>query len=133
MASLDTRPDTVDITHYAGDTLTIKVTAPDALVAGRGWTAQIRADRAATTVDASFTITPPTVADGPAYLVLPAAESARLAGTGTRKRVVRSGVAVLVATYSGVWDCQVADPLGDPVTTLVQGSITIEADVSRLP
>ena len=83
-------------------------------------------------MDAEFVVTPP-VADGdPAYLVLSAAETARLVGTGTTTRVVRAGVALMLAQYAGVWDVQVSGVGGvDPVTTLAKGALTIEIDVTR--
>lgn len=122
MATLDTSPKIVDLIGYAGDTLTVMVTAATAVIAGRVWTAQIRASAGAASVDATFTITVPTVTDGPAFLVLPASETARLFSSGVGK------------VYAGVWDCQLAPAGGgDPVTTLVQGRITIPADVTRSP
>ena len=72
MAKLSAVPQTVDLEAYGGDTFTLAVTAPAALVDGRVWTAQIRDSRTSDTVDATFTITPPAVPDGPAYLTLPA-------------------------------------------------------------
>lgn len=138
MATLSTIPGTADIEHYAGDTLTIKVTAPDSLVTGREWLAQVKASRDATTPDSTFVITPPAQAGDPAYLVLPAAETARLAGTLGVPATVRrqSGFNTIevrsVLNYKGVWDVQISGANGtDPVTTLAQGSITITLDVSR--
>jgi len=64
--------------------------------------------------------------------VLSAAETARLVGSGTTQRVVRAGVALMMAQYAGVWDVQVSGPGGaDPVTTLAKGGLTIETDVTR--
>ena len=121
-------PASVPITWLGGDTLTFTVTAPSTVVDGMEWLAQVRADVGAP-VDATFTITTPTVPDGPATLTLPAAETARLVGLG---QVVRSG-ARTVQQYKGVWDVQVAAPGGvDPVRTLAKGSLTLEADVSRV-
>lgn len=130
---LDTRPQLVDITHYGSDTLTIEVTAPASLVSGKEWLAQIKTKKEDMVPSASFTITPPAVADGPAYLILPSAESARLLGLGTAVRERTSaGTMAVVQKYTGFWDCQVSATGGaDPVTTLVQGKITIEIDVSR--
>lgn len=139
MATLDTRPDTVDISHYGGDTLTITVTAPESLVGGREWSAQIRTTRDAANVDAQFVITPPAEPNGPAYLVLPASECRRLVGQAaalmTRRTIAPRGPEVnplALGKYSGVWDCQITGPGGtDPVRTLAQGSITIDLDVTR--
>lgn len=133
MADVDTRPEVVNITHYAGDTLTISVTAPASVVEGQVWSAQVRPSRDPTApLDATFTITPPTVADGPAFLVLSSVDCARLAGTGVVVQRTWKGTTYAVQTYTGEWDCQVAAPGGpDPVRTLVQGTLTIEADVTR--
>lgn len=129
MAMLDVVPDTVDIRAYAGDTLTIRVTAPDALVGGLDWLAQVRTTDTDTTVAATFDITPPAVPDGPAYLVLPAATTRLLAGTlGRELPTTRS-----IIRFTGVWDVQVSDAGSDPVTTLARGQLTIDMDVSRLP
>ena len=46
MAVLDTRPQVVDIAHYGGDTLTIRVAAPFSLVDGKEWHSQIRSTTA---------------------------------------------------------------------------------------
>src|SRR5512144_3119905 len=135
MAVLDTRPQSVDLYHYAGDTLTVQIRAPSSLVAGKTWTAQVRSTRQATVVDATFAITVPTVTDGPAYLVMTSVDTARLpAELGTPIRVIKGtgaeATAVMIQTYQGVWDCQVRATSGtDPVTTLVSGAIKIEADV----
>ena len=133
MAESSSIPGTVDIKGYAGDTLTRSVTAPAALVDGLEWTAQIKAARDSDVVDAEFTITPPAVAGGPAYLVLPAAETARLVeGAAVRRVRTAAGQTAYEAVYEGVWDCQVSGVDGaDPVTTLVQGKVTITLDVSR--
>lgn len=116
MAGISAVPQTVDVAGYVGDTLTIVVTAPSALVDGLGWSAQIRSANDATEVAATFAITPPTVADGPAYLVLSTAASTAL------------------GVFSGVWDVQVAAAGGvDPVITLARGKFTQEMDVTRAP
>lgn len=135
MVSIDTRPKVVDITAYGGDTLTIKVTAPVELTNGMVWNAQLRADREdATPIDATFVITlpnPPT--DPAAYLVLRSADCRRLIGTGTvlRKRT-KAGTTVTVQSYTGVYDCEIKHPTNpDPVRTLVQGTLTLDMDVTR--
>lgn len=132
MVTLSTLPDVVDIEHYAGDTLTIMVTAPEALVTGREWAAQIRPAKGSSILDAEFVITPPATPGGPAYLVLPGAESARLVSGGPVIQKRRGSVSSFVAVYSGFWDVQVAAPGEvDPITTLARGSISFEMDVTR--
>lgn len=132
MGTLDVRPESVDILGYAGDTLTITVVAPASLVNAKAWTAEIRSAIDATTVDAEFVITPPTVADGPAYLVLDAATTRLLASSGVLRKIrTREGTTVEVLRYKGVWDCQVSAAGLDPVRTLVKGTISIDQDVTR--
>lgn len=131
MAVIDTRPDTVDIIHYAGDTLTIRVEAPASLTDGMTWLAQIKATRDSPTVDAVFNITPPQSSGGPAYLELPAAKTSELAGTGQVLREMVAGQLAAIQRYSGEWDVQVSDNGADPVKTLAQGTLTIELDVTR--
>lgn len=133
MAVLESIPDVVDIHHYAGDTLTIKITAPEALVGGREWSGQIRDVRTDSDVGAEFQITEPTVAGGPAYVTLLSADSRRLVESGVLIRVARGpGQFAMILRYSGQWDVQVAGAGGvDPVTTLVQGSIVLDLDVTR--
>jgi len=127
-------PDEVPITWTGGDTLTFSVTAPSSIVDGMEWLAQVRSAVDAP-VDATFQITPPTVANGPAYLTLPASETARLTTSlGRLVRVVRRGTVTgrTVQQYQGVWDVQVAAPGGlDPVRTLAKGTLTLQSDVSR--
>lgn len=129
MADITTVPQIVNITHYAGDTLTIVVTAPSSLVAGRTWDAQVRSSRESTTVDGTFDITPPTLADGPAYLVLQQEVTSALGAMGELV-TDRSGKSTI--KYNGVWDCQVSADGDDPVTTLVQGNISFIRDVTRI-
>lgn len=137
MASLDATPDTVDLAGYAGDTLTFTVTAPSALVDGKEWLAQVRSAKDAAVVDATFTVLPPTVADGPATLTLSAADTARLCEGAPVVRVSRRRgrtlpTPLLVQQYSGMWDVQISEPGGlDPVITLAAGLITVDLDVSR--
>lgn len=114
MSNIDTRPQTVNIDHYAGDTLTLHVTVSDAIVDGRLWKAQVRRRRTDPRPAASFVITP--TATG-ADVILRAADCQELA---------RRGV------FSGFWDVQVYAEVGDdPVTTFAQGDIRIHNDVSR--
>lgn len=137
MANLDATPGTVDLAVYSGDTFTFMVTAPAALVEGREWLAQVRSAKDGVTVDAEFTVTPPTVPDGPAYLTLWAADTTRLCEGApivriTRRRGKTLPSPMLVQQYQGMWDVQVSAPGGiDPVTTLAAGQLTCELDVSR--
>lgn len=132
MAVIDTRPDTVDIIHYAGDTLTIRVEAPASLTDGMTWLAQIKSNREDQQVDAVFEITPPQTPGGPAFLVLPAAVTDGLGNTGQVTREMVAGTLASIQRYTGQWDVQVSDNGLDPVKTLAQGSITIELDVTRI-
>jgi len=120
MSGLSTAPKSVPLTGYGGDTLTFSITAPDALVAGRDWLGQVRATRDASEVLATFDITPPTVADGPAYVTLP--------GSVTHDLVANAPS----LNFNGVWDVQISAAGADPITTLVQGTLTIGPDVSRV-
>lgn len=129
--SIDTRPDSVDIIHYAGDTLTIQITAPGSITDGKTWLAQVKASRDSDVVDAEFVITPPQTSGGPALLVLETEETARLIGNAAVVRVRDGATARTVRRYVGEWDCQVSVNGDDPVTTLVQGTLTIEQDVTR--
>lgn len=114
MTALTNVPMVQDLIAYAGDTLSFTITAPASAVAGLVWKAQVRQSSKAETVDATFVIVPPSVADGPAQVTLLAVDTARL------------------GDYYGVWDCQVSAPGGgDPVRTLARGNFTCEGDVSR--
>lgn len=141
MSIIDTRPQIVDIYHYAGDTLTIQVVVSDGMSTGMTWRAQVRTSRDITSPDASFTISP--TADG-AVLTMPASETTRLAQEGgvlltgleLRNAVAITPTAlppgtVTMLRYSGEWDVQISAPGGDPVTTLAQGKFTLDMDVSR--
>jgi hypothetical protein len=132
MVVLDVRPDSIDVLGYAGDTLTLAVVAPASLVDGKTWKAEIRSAESSSVVDASFAITPPTVADGPAYLVLDSETTRLLAGTGVLRRIrSRDGTTYEVIRYKGVFDCQVSVNGSDPVRTLVKGTLSIDQDVTR--
>lgn len=116
MAKFDTRPKTIDIDHYGGDTLTIRVNASEVVVDGREWQAQVRDKRRGGRVVASFDIT--TDVDG-AFIRLPAETCASLSERGV---------------FKGCWDVQVADPLDpDPTVTFATGYLNIHPDVTLLP
>ena len=116
--SLNAVPETVNITAYGGDTLRIEVTVAAGIADGLDWNAQIRADRTAATVDASFAIVPPSSPGAKAILTLPATVSTALIGA--------------LPEYKGVWDCQVSDGGADPVITLIQGTFNLKIDVTRI-
>jgi hypothetical protein len=116
MAKFDTRPKTVDIDHYAGDTLTVRVNVAEDLVDGREWHAQVRDKRRGGKVVADFTCTPDV--DG-AFITLPSADCQVLAAGGP---------------FRGFWDVQVSYPDGpDPVLTFATGYLNIHPDVTQLP
>lgn len=131
MATLDTRPEPVDLLLYGGDTFTLVVQPATTAFDGLDWSAQIRGSRDAAAVDAEFTITPPGEPGGPAYLTLDSETTTLLVNGGAviRRRVGREVRAI--QQYLGEWDCQVSAAGDDPVRTLVQGTITIELDVTR--
>lgn len=128
MAELDVRPKVVDVAGYAGDTLTLKITVTGMDLTTALWEAQVRLTADAAVTAAVFAITPPTAADGPAYITLDAATTRLLGESGvTRKISGRS-----IQRFSGVWDCQVSSAGIDPVRTLVQGALTIDLDVTKV-
>jgi len=132
--TLDTRPEIKNIIHYAGDTLTIRVTAPASLTdTMTTWLAQIKANRDLDVVAATFDVTTPVISGGPAYLVLPGAVSSALV-EGLPVLTVRApdGTTRAVKQYIGEYDCQISVGGTDPIRTLVQGSIIFEQDVSRV-
>lgn len=114
MTDIDTRPQEINIDHYAGDTLTLHVKVPALVVDGRTWTGQVRSRRDSQKVDATFQITE--TVEG-ADVVLLNVDCQELAKRGK---------------YTGFWDVQLAAPDGsDPVTTLAYGEIRIHPDVTR--
>jgi hypothetical protein len=131
MAAISTVPETYDIKHYSGDTLILEVIT-SAVVVGKVWDAELRASRDAATIDAVFVITPPSAEGAPAFLTLSSAEVTRLtSGAPLVAKRRASGTTYLVKQYTGVWDCQVSVDHSDPVTTVAQGTLTIELDVTR--
>jgi len=133
MATISTIPTIVDITHYGGDTFTLEVKAAPEVTEGQSWNADIKLARDSDIVDASFSIIPPPAGGGSAYLTLSSVDSARLvANAAVVTRRSPSGVQLSIKKYTGVWDCQVSHPVDpDPVRTLVQGTFSIEVDVTR--
>lgn len=113
MPDLDSRPQVINIDHYAGDTLTLHVKIDPAVVAGRQWKAQVRSRPESQRLDAEFLIYEnPTGAD----VVLESPDCQKLARRGE---------------YTGYWDVQLSWNGDDPVTTLAYGKITIHPDVTR--
>lgn len=116
MPDLDSRPQVINIDHYAGDTLTLHVKIDPVVVAGRDWKAQVRARQDSQRVDAEFVILPSTLDPNVVNVVLRSADCQQLARRGK---------------YTGFWDVQLSDGGADPVTTLAYGKLTIFPDVTR--
>lgn len=117
MTILDTRPQVVDVDHYAGDTLTMHIKISDALIGGRVFSAQVRKTKNSARIDATFSVilVPGTGAD----IVLASADCLELTKRGD---------------YEGYWDVQLAPAGGgDPVTTLAHGELRLHSDVTRAP
>jgi hypothetical protein len=114
MPKFDTRPTVVDIDHYGGDTLSIRVNVAADVVAGRVWKAQVRTKRTDAVPAADFICLP----DSTGCTVMLESESCKaLAAAGP---------------YKGYWDVQVASTNGrDPVTTFAGGILNISPDVTR--
>jgi hypothetical protein len=117
MTELVLLPGTLNIQALGGDTISFEVHLEAGFADGADWAAQIRVSRNAP-VDATFSITPPAEPGAPAQLTLLAVDSERLTAE---------------KNYRGVWDCQLSYGGSDPVTTLVRGTLILEADVTRLP
>jgi len=116
MADLSTLPQVINIDAYGGDTLIIHITADSTTIAGRVFSAQVRAQTDATVVDATFSVV--TTANG-ADIQLSAADAGRLSKDGL---------------YEGFWDVQLAPAAGgDPTTTLGYGDLRLHPDVTRTP
>ena len=113
-SSIDTRPTEVDIDHYGGNTLSLRFTIDSAVVAGRTYTGQVRSQRTAQKVEATFSFV--TDATG-ANAVLASVDTQRLSQRGK---------------FVGYWDVQLAEADGgDPVVTLAHGELRIHPDVTR--
>jgi hypothetical protein len=134
VTDIDLTPDVVNIKAYAGNTVPILVTVPAGVADGFMWNGQLRTTRESATVDATWIITEPVAPGDPAYCMLPAAETARLAGTGTvTRRRMSDGTVRSIQVYSGEYDIECKHPTApDPVHTWVQGTLTIELDVTRV-
>lgn len=127
--TLSTIPTVVDVAHYGGDTLYLRVEVDADVVAGRDWDAQVRRSRESDEIDAIFAIVEGSHA-GETYLMLPGeVVTALVTAWGTEVRV--QGKKTM--RYVGVWDVQVSAGGTDPITTLAQGALTIDLDVTRRP
>ena len=132
MDTLDVRPKIVDVFGYAGDTLTVGVIAPESLVAGKQWDAQVRLTPNDTEVQATFEIVPPVSPGGIATVTLPSEVTRALAQAGTTVMKKKIGTrSINVQVFEGVWDCQVSNAGDDPIRTLVRGAVMIELDITR--
>lgn len=131
MAVLDLRPQIADVMGYAGDTLIISVVVSTNYIAGRTFSAQVRPAVGSPEISATFDITEPTEPNGAAYLTLPSAVTRSLVESGgARVRLREGGVTYDVMRFSGVYDCQLSMNGGDPVRTVVKGTLTIDMDVT---
>jgi predicted phage tail protein len=117
--NIDTRPQIVDIQHYAGDTLSFQIDVNEDVSTGT-WAGQIRTSRGAT-VDAEFSFTPNA---GGTAVILSATDSSALAALGVP--VVEGGISY--NRYTGVYDVQLL--MGTTVSTFVRGTITVDSDVT---
>jgi hypothetical protein len=114
MTDLDTRPQVVNIDHYAGDTLTLHINIAPELIGGRTFKAQARSKRDSPRLDAEFEVR---VEAWGADVILLHADCQRLAKRGK---------------YDGFWDVQLAEADGsDPVVTIAHGELRIHSDVTR--
>jgi hypothetical protein len=132
MTDIDLRPKVMNLLCYSGDTVAFTVTIPWANAAGKEWQAQVRSARDASEPDAEFTIVPPGGDGDPAIVTLASEDTKRLAGQAPVVRAMSAaGSLAEMRVYSGVYDVQISDGGSDPVNTLLQGSLTIELDVTR--
>lgn len=138
MATIDTRPEVVNIYSVSGNTLTIKVRTPVLYTVGMEWTAQVRSTSNAATVDAEFVVTPGTSPDpqeAVTYLSLSSSVTAHLChdhGVLTKVRPKGSTVENTIMRYTGQYDIQLSGPGGtDPVITVGSGELIIDLDVTR--
>lgn len=138
MPVIDARPQGVELKAYAGDTFSFKIIT-DVDYTTYTWTGQIRSDHPDQEVDASFTFGTPESAAGKweTVVTLSADSTQALADLVVEPPVTPSILNVggaastltSVNTYKGVWDIQVM--FNEVVKTLVQGTITVDEDVTR--
>jgi hypothetical protein len=142
MATIDTRPQSIDIFAYAGDTLVLNIVT-DVDYSLHTWTGYIKSDFTEQPFDAEFAFDHPdnnlptgfltkatisaTDTSGLTALVLNRVNKPTFTKAGTTSASLREINAPI--QYTGVWDIQVK--LDDVVTTLVRGTIQIDGDVTR--
>lgn len=138
MTSIDLRPASLDILGYAGDTIRLTIRT-DVDYSTATWSGSIKDSRnVGETSQAEFVFGTPTLDPGTGTWTQTAKiEEADTAQLFDDTNVGNTGQPPV--PYTGVWDIQVEfdDPddggaLTD-VITLVQGTITIEGDVTRVP
>jgi hypothetical protein len=142
--TIDTRPQGVALKAYAGDTLVFNVIT-DVDYSSHVWTGEIRSEHYDATPDATFTFGDSILVPAEGAVPDKWHTAVTLAATATRAlaelspdddlqpQYIKIGTALADAVslqqYSGIWDIQVES--GGVVTTLVQGTITVDADVTR--
>ena len=125
--TLSTVPMVANIEHYGGDTLYVRVEVPAEFTTGKQWDAQVRRTRDAVDIDAVFDFQPGDTPDV-MFMILPAdVVSGLIEDYGVEARV--NGT--MTIRYLGEYDCQISEAGQDPVTTLVQGTLTLFPDVTR--
>lgn len=138
---IDTRPQGLELKGYSGDTLSFNIVT-DYDYTTWAFSGEVRSNHTDDVTDAVFTIGTTVPGTAPSTWTTPVALSATatkaLADLVVESPVVPAEVVKIgaveftkssVPTYSGVWDIQVK--LGDVVKTLVQGTITIDQDITR--
>lgn len=138
MSVMDARPSGVEIRGYAGDTLTFYVNSEESF-SGYTWTGQVRSTHDATEADVEFTIGATTPVDSRyrTPVTLSSLDTRTLADLAIETDVAPQYVKIngtkmtlsSVRTYYGYWDVQVTQ--GNVTKTIVQGTIQIDADVTR--
>lgn len=142
MSVMDARPSGVEIRGYAGDTLTFYINSDDPF-SGYTWSGQVRSLHDSTVIDADFTIGLPesyTVNGVTRYrtaVTLSDVDTRALADlaveTDTTPQYVKinnvKSTLSSVRTYTGYWDVQITS--NNVTKTIVQGTIVIDADVTR--
>lgn len=138
MATIDTRPQAVNVSCLSGNTLTIKVRTPALYAIGLEWSAQVRRLSTSDVVDADFSIIVGESQDPEQavhYAVLSSAQTAYLCenlGSTVTVREKGSTVTNTIKRYVGRYDIQVSGPGGvDPVLTLGTGELLVDLDVTR--
>lgn len=124
---IDTRPQIVDLKTYGGDTLSLRIEVTGADYSTAAWSGQVRADHDSA-VDAEFIVTPD--ATGANIVLTDEATQALLELGNPPAPAYGAALSSNVLKYQGVWDLQV--DTGGPTKTLVQGTIEVYADVTKV-